>query len=96
MAAIEHVNVLKTYIIPERNLFSGKLTEESAPKLAEFLGQLMKEGHRVVERIPLIYDAVLHKKKNPKPALAWQHTSDADEKYRLDHTLKIMKKALRK
>ena len=87
---------LKNYIIPERNLFSGKLTEESAPKLAEFLGQLIKEGHRVVERVPLIYDAVLHETKNPKTALAWQHTSDADEKYRLDHTLKIMKKALRK
>ena len=46
---------LKNYIIPERNLFSGKLTEVSAPKLVELLGELIKEGHRVVERIPLIY-----------------------------------------
>ena len=46
---------LKNYIIPERNLFSEKLTEVSAPKLVELLGELIKEGNRVVERIPLIY-----------------------------------------
>ena len=51
----EESEFLKYYIIPERKLYSGKLTEVSAPKLAELLGQLIKEGHRVVEMIPLIY-----------------------------------------
>ena len=80
---------LKNYMIPERNLFSGKLTKESAAKLTRLLGTLIKEGYRVVKRIPRINDAVLQEKGDSGSAMTWKQRSDADE------TLDIIKKALR-
>ena len=91
-------NTLPSYMIPDRNLFNGRIEHAQRRRLTKYLTALIEEGpSSVFKRIDKIHDAMLFVYQVPSTAEEYRIKKDMVEKLHLIILFREMRiKVLRK